>query len=482
MQSSSLLGHSAELLRIIRKSPQPADLLTSSYMRDRKYIGAADRRAISALVFHAQRVMESADTVWHAVTAGHPDIAAFGISADAGCVCTALLLAPQWDATDAIEPFLDSMNESTRELSFSDRCDLVVTTYLREKLQRSEEESLHLIHAVRHHFSSIAALHDTASLAVQSCLPAWIVERWQRDRTADGIRALGRSFLHPAPLCLRVNTRIASRAEVMARLHDEEIPCSAGALSPHAILVHRRVNLSQHELVRSGAIEIQDEGSQMVGFACHPAPTDRILDACAGAGGKTLHLAVLQDDRGEILASDAEPKRMRELYARQRTANLTSIRIQSLQHLDDSARARMEGTFDIVLIDAPCSGLGTVRRSPMLKWRSSANAVHRLHERQHAIIADYARYVRPGGVLVYVTCSVMREENDEVVQAFLQIHSDFRPDPLLPSFRAFGCTALPCGDDDAMMHLDPLSSGTDGFFIARMKRSGSATASFTEAA
>ncbi|MFN9777407.1 MAG: RsmB/NOP family class I SAM-dependent RNA methyltransferase [Candidatus Kapaibacterium sp.] len=525
MQSSSLLGHSAELLRIIRKSPQPADLLTSSYMRERKYIGASDRRAISAVVFHAQRVMESADELWRRAVqacqasgsgAGSEPIAGSvaemlsTIPIDAGCISAALVLCEQWNAVSVLEPFLRSVPIATEQTATAQTAtepaatepagngdarpwNTAVIRFLAEKYvlekQSTEKHSSHkdysslstdacsaVCDAIRMQFDSLLASDTPADIALCACLPEWMVrERLYQPYSgatsdANHVREFGLSFVQPAPLCLRVNTRVATREQVLRALRNENIDCTPSGLSPHGIIVHERVRLTQHALMNSGAIEVQDEGSQMVGYACNPQPKQRILDACSGAGGKALHLAVLQDDQGEIMASDSEPKRMRELNTRMRTANLQSIRVQALLHLDESARARLEGSFDIVLVDAPCSGLGTIRRTPMLKWRTSEAAIERLHEKQTRIIQEYARYVKRGGVLVYVTCSVIRKENEDVIQSFLATNTEFVPDALQPHFAAHGCDVPGCSEQDFMLRLDPLHSGTDGFFIARMKR------------
>lgn len=548
VQSTSLLGHSAELLRIIRKSPQPADLLTSSYMRDRKYIGASDRRAISAVVFHAQRVLESADELWRrtitSCQALHrdsernqdrdvafeneneskndnknknnndntPDSSASishilsAIPIDVGCISVAVVLCEQWNAVGALQPFLRTVPPEVPSNAHWHPWQRAVTNFLCEKYQLNPTLCSEICDAIQYQFAQLAT-HDTpADIALHACLPEWMVhERLHQGGTtasyagnhvnddnvtanhsgadhsiANHVREFGVSFIQPAPLCLRVNTRVATREQVLRALRNENIECSPGRLSPQGIIVHERVRLADHALMNSGAIEVQDEGSQMVGFACNPQPKQRILDACSGAGGKALHLAVLQDDQGEIMASDAEPKRMRELNTRMRTANLYSIRVQALLHLDESSRSRLEGSFDIVLVDAPCSGLGTIRRTPMLKWRTSEAAIERLHEKQTRIIQEYARFVKRDGVLVYVTCSVIRRENEDVVQSFLARHADFVPDPLLPHFTAHGCTVPGCGEHDFMLRLDPLHSGTDGFFLARMKRAAHDTSLTSE--
>jgi 16S rRNA (cytosine967-C5)-methyltransferase len=253
----------------------------------------------------------------------------------------------------------------------------------------------------------------------------------------------------------------------MAALQAEDIPCEGGRHSPAAIIIHKRVNLTQHPLYKGGFIEIQDEGSQMISLACNAQPGMRVLDACAGAGGKTLHLADIMKDQGIIVARDIEWNRLREIPIRAHTAGVQCIRVDLIDRPTSNVRRPQSpsygrgttdqgrrtpdagrGTFDVVLIDAPCSGMGTVRRLPMVKWRLTPEQLERHARKQLKILTENAHFVAEGGALVYATCSILPGENEQVVEKFLAAHPQFRL--------------------DEQRQMDPFHDQTDGLFYARM--------------
>jgi 16S rRNA (cytosine967-C5)-methyltransferase len=396
MQVSSLLGHAAELVRIIRKSPQPGDAIASEYFRSKKYIGASDRRFISGLVFHTLRTLSLSEAI---------------------------------QQKHALEDVVHAAH------------------MLMEQPEQVDPEWL-----------------EALPLHVRACTQEWLLastaERWTQD-AADVWDAMK----SPAPMGLRVNLRRATRDAVLKKLIDEGINATAGALSPAAILVHQRVNLLQHPLYLNGIVEIQDEGSQLIGYACSPRENDVIFDACAGAGGKTLHLADIQNDHGRVIAHDIEWNRLKEIPKRAERAGLRSITIETSSQRNN--RRPLEA--DIVLVDAPCSGLGTVRRLPTVKWRITPETLARHARKQLQVLEQYADIVAPGGVLVYATCSIMPEENERVVEQFLATHPEFAPDPLAPCFESHGIAISSLGKGQAFLQVDPYHNGTDGLFMARMR-------------
>ncbi|MFZ9528499.1 MAG: RsmB/NOP family class I SAM-dependent RNA methyltransferase [Burkholderiales bacterium] len=305
----------------------------------------------------------------------------------------------------------------------------------------------------------------TLPLSVEADLPQWVIERLP-EHDADFIRALGRSLQESAPLDLRVNTLRATRNEVLARLEAEGIAAAPTPLSPIGIRLQGKPALSRHPLFTSGAVEVQDEGSQLLGYLLAPRRTDLVVDFCAGAGGKTLMLGALMNSQGRIYAFDVSEKRLSKLKPRLKRSGLSNLHPLVIAHENDTKVKRLAGKIDRVLVDAPCSGLGTLRRNPDLKFRQSPEGVAELLVKQTSILNAAARLVKPGGRLVYATCSLLTTENQQIVDAFLAAH---------PQFTALNCgdllqkqgITLECGDH---MQLWPHIHRTDGFFAVALER------------
>jgi 16S rRNA (cytosine967-C5)-methyltransferase len=302
-------------------------------------------------------------------------------------------------------------------------------------------------------------------LPVEADLPQWVIDRLP-EHDADFIRALGRALQEPAPLDLRVNTMRATRDEVLARLNAEGIAAAPTPLSPAGIRLQGKPALARHPLFTGGAIEVQDEGSQLLGYLLAPRRSDLVVDFCAGAGGKTLMLGALMNSQGRIYAFDVSEKRMARLKPRLKRSGLSNLHPLVIAHENDTKVKRLAGKIDRVLVDAPCSGLGTLRRNPDLKFRQSPESVTELAAKQASILGAAARLVKPGGRLVYATCSLLAEENRDVVAAFLKARPEFRPLDCGDILRRQGI-ALDCGEQ---MQLWPHIHRTDGFFAAAMER------------
>jgi 16S rRNA (cytosine967-C5)-methyltransferase len=200
-----------------------------------------------------------------------------------------------------------------------------------------------------------------------------------------------------------------------------------------------------------------------------------VLDACAGAGGKSLHIGVLQKNRGEIIASDIEYQRLKELPIRAKRSGITTIRtVQLSGKATPSALPeqleRVKASCDAVIIDAPCSGMGTVRRMPMTKWRLTPELLRKHGQKQLEILQSFSHAVKDDGILLYSTCSLMPQENQHVVRAFLDQHPEFTPEALAPAFAENGVRIPALSNDAAMLTLTPAQHGTDGFFMARLRR------------
>lgn len=296
-------------------------------------------------------------------------------------------------------------------------------------------------------------------------LPDWLYERLAAQFGAEETVALARALNQPAPLDLRVNELKANRPAVLERLAADGIAAREGSLSPLSIRLAEKPALARHPLFLEGAFEVQDEGSQLLGLLLAPRRGEMVADFCAGAGGKTLLLGALMRNTGRLYAFDVSEKRLANLKPRLARSGLSNVHPVRIEHERDAKVKRLAGKLDRVLVDAPCSGLGTLRRNPDLKWRQTPAAVAELNDKQASILAAAATLVRPGGRLVYATCSLLAEENDQVVDAFLAAHPDFE---LLPVGRELERLGWP--DSAPRLQLLPHRQGTDGFYAALLER------------
>lgn len=227
-----------------------------------------------------------------------------------------------------------------------------------------------------------------------------------------------------APLVLRVNTLKMTKAALMKELHHEGLVFHEDLDSPEAIVMGAPLDLSQHPLFLSGAFEIQDGGSQAIGLFCAPKPKEEILDACAGGAGKSLHLAALSGNQSRIWVSDGIPERLSDGKERAKRANAKSLFFQDTPEMVLQQKA----FFDLVLLDAPCTGSGTIRRDPSLKWTITETQLAKVVALQAKILDQYAPLLKPGGRLVYATCSIFARENQNQVAHFLERNPSFRLD------------------------------------------------------
>ena len=315
-----------------------------------------------------------------------------------------------------------------------------------------------------------AAAPDAGTLAERADLPDWLVERLLPQYGEAGVLALAHGLNRPAPLDLRVNIGKTDREAVLARLAADGIAAAAGRHSPQAIRLAGKPALQKHPLFLDGSFEVQDEGSQLLGLLVQPRRGEMVVDFCAGAGGKTLQLGAMMRSTGRLYALDVSDKRLAKLKPRMARAGLSNVHPVLIAHEKDAKLKRMAGKADRVLVDAPCSGLGTLRRNPDLKWRQSPAAVEEMVAKQGAILDAAARLVRPGGRLVYATCSLLAEENDGVVDAFLAAHPEFHPLSAQELLDKQG-VALETGE---RLHLLPHVHDTDGFFAAVLERDAQA--------
>ncbi|WP_089375201.1 RsmB/NOP family class I SAM-dependent RNA methyltransferase [Methylobacillus rhizosphaerae] len=303
---------------------------------------------------------------------------------------------------------------------------------------------------------------EDLSLAVQADLPEWLWQRLSAQYGEEDALAIARSMHKAASLDLRVNLIKSNRDEVLARFASEKAAAEATPYAPTGIRLPQRMSINRHPFFTDGKIEVQDEGSQLLALLVAPRRGEMIADFCAGAGGKSLALGALMRNTGRLYAFDVSEKRLHNLGQRLKRSGLSNLHSQVISSENDSKLKRLNGKFDRVLVDAPCSGLGTLRRNPDLKWKQTAEDVAELTAKQGAILARAARLVKAGGKLVYATCSLLAEENEQLVEAFLAAHPQFK---LLNAGEILAQQQVKL-DTGHYLKLLPNKHETDGFFAA----------------
>ena len=308
---------------------------------------------------------------------------------------------------------------------------------------------------------------DSLPLGIRADLPDWVIEKLRRTLGDDEILALARGLQQAAPLDLRVNTLKAPRQAVLDRLSYDELEAAPTRHSPIGVRLEDKPALNKHPMFLDGAVEVQDEGSQLLGLLVEPRRGEMVVDFCAGAGGKTLQMGAAMGSSGRLYAFDVSDKRLANLAPRLKRSGLSNVYPQRIANENDAKVKRLRGKIDRVLVDAPCTGLGTLRRNPDLKSRQTPEGLAELNAKQHAILASAAALVKPGGRLVYGTCSLLSEENEDIVAAFLAEHPDFKLIPAADILKRQGVT-IPGTSD--YLRLYPHVHDTDGFFAAVLER------------
>lgn len=313
-----------------------------------------------------------------------------------------------------------------------------------------------------------AAARGELPFAVACDLPDWVIKRLLVRRTEAEVRALANGLLVSAPLDLRVHLLKTTRDAVLARLSADGFTVAPTPLSPAGVRLQGKPAINRHPLFVDGSVEVQDEGSQLLAYLVGVRRGEMVVDFCAGAGGKTLALGMLMRSTGRLYAFDVSEKRLSNAKPRLARSGLSNVHPQRISGERDARIGRLAGKIDRVLVDAPCSGLGTLRRNPDLKWRQQESAIGELCKKQRAILSGAARLVKPGGRLVYATCSLLDEENAGVVDGFLAVNPEFRRVNASEALAAERIT-IPGGED---LELLPHVHGTDGFYAAVLERAG----------
>lgn len=354
----------------------PADKLLNTYFRERRYIGSKDKRAIAAHVY------------------------------------TALRLVPRYiRVTDDNARLLMLMVlRDEQNLSAADLRDIFSgDAYSPQKLTKFEMCRLEA--------------EDEFTDAEKYAVPAELHSLFLDSMSEESYEALAAAYLTERTFDLRVNTLKSTREGVLALLTADGFEVSPTPLSPIGIRFNKRQSLEGHPLFKEGIIEVQDEGSQLVALSCEAASKMTVLDYCAGAGGKTLALAAAMQNKGQLFACDIHEWRLRRARERIKRADIHNVRCQLAD--DSKFLKRHSKFFDRVLVDAPCSGTGTWRRNPDMKFKTTATDIAELQTLQRAILTKAAPMVKPGGWLIYATCSVLKAENHDQIAWFLENHPEF---------------------------------------------------------
>lgn len=515
MKLETLISHSGELLLIALKSHKSTDSLVSEYLHQKKYIGSKERKFISDIVFSTLRNLSA--------IANCMELALKDILSENDDKLDFLNLYSEIFSSDQSTSFsyelimsdkinLERYNQNWFKLLIATNSVLIQENHLGDsgKLIINHLNSLYndsvnikdeiifsfnLFAGVNYNyaikiydrickvFSNLKSFSEKLSagnfsyfsndekitFAIYSCMPVWIIESLINTyKSSDFVLQLCNSFKDQAPTSIRVNQFQQNKEMVSKHLKSVNIEVFESKISPSALILERRVQLNVNPLFKEGFFEVQDEGSQLISFALAPERKSNVLDACAGAGGKTLHIADIQQDTGKILAFDIDFLRLKELKRRAKKHHFYSI--ETLFDKNGTLPETLKGTFDYVLIDAPCSGLGTSRRLPLTKWRLTSELLEKHSRKQLKLLDYFSEFVKPGGILVYSTCSIMSKENDEVVSNFLDNHPHFKPDSLIEPFSKFGVNLQFQGIDTYKITLLPSVHNCDGFFIARIKR------------
>lgn len=416
--NAAQLQHAEKLLQELLTFKQPADVVMSNYFRKERKLGRQDRHEIAETAFAAIRHYQKIASVLR-----RPNVQA------RKAALAALILG--------------------RSVNISQLSEWI-----------SEEEQTFLAQIKSRKAEFAATLHTVAEL------PEWLIQQLRQHWQDEDIIHFGRTIAQTAPLDLRVNTLKNKRDKVLQILQDEGIAAQATPFSPWGIRLQDKIALNKHPLFLDGTLEVQDEGSQLLALLLGAKRGEIVVDFCAGAGGKTLAIGAQMANKGRIYAFDVAEKRLANLKPRMVRAGLTNIHPERIHSEHDTRIQRLHGKADRVLVDAPCSGLGTLRRNPDLKYRQSPESIAQLLQQQASILAAAAQLVKPQGRLVYATCSILPEENEQQIQAFLAKH---------PDFELLSCQALLEQSKIALntqdyLQLDTAVHHTDGFFAAALQR------------
>ena len=418
MHPKALLEACAELVRLTLKFDHPADAIVSRFFRDNRGLGPRERATMAETVYTVLRKKLLFD---HLAPSG------------SGPKERRLAILGFYGPGDFLRSAL-----TEQETNWLDAC---------EKVSPSELMERH-----RHN------------------LPEWLVQPL-KDQLGDEFWPLVEQLNHGAGLDLRVNDFKAKRADVQKELAKAGIKAVPTPYSPWGLRIAGKPALNKSEAFLRGDFEVQDEGSQLLALLLDAKRGEMVVDFCAGAGGKTLAIGASMRSTGRLYAFDTSAHRLDSFKPRMARSGLSNVHPAAIAHERDDRVKRLSGKIDRVLVDAPCTGLGTLRRNPDLKWRQSPQAVDEMAVKQAAILQSASRMLKSGGRLVYATCSVLPKENESIAAAFSEANPDFTPldaGEVLTGLKAANAFSLCAGGESGHLYLRlwPQRHATDGFFAA----------------
>ena len=422
MHPKALLDACSELVRLTLKFDHPTDAIVSRFFRDNRGLGPRERATLSGTVYNVLRKKLLFD---HCAPSG------------SGPKERRLAILGFYGPGDFLRSAL-----TDQEKNWLDQCEKINVADLMERHRHN--------------------------------LPEWLVQPLKDQLGAD-FWPLAESLNHSAGLDLRVNALNAKRADVQKELAVAGIKAVPTLYSPMGLRIAGKPTLNKLDPFVRGAFEVQDEGSQLLAMLLDAKRGEMVVDFCAGAGGKTLAIGAAMRNTGRLYAFDTSAHRLDALKPRLARSGLSNVHPAAIAHERDERIKRLAGKIDRVLVDAPCSGLGTLRRNPDLKWRQTLAQVEQMAETQAAILQSAARLLKPGGRLVYATCSLLVQENEAVAQAFTLANPEFTPldvAEVLTGLKVEAAATLCSGGDSGQRYLRlwPHRHQTDGFFAAVWQR------------
>jgi len=413
MHPKALLDACAELVRLTLQFNHPADAVVSRFFRDHRNLGPRERATLSETVF---QVLRKKLLFEHMARSG------------SGAKERRLAILGFAGPRDFVK---SALNDT--EKSWLDMCDSIGPADLMSQ-----------------------HIHN---------LPDWLA-RPLKEQVGDEFDALAQSFQQAGTLDLRVNDLNEKRAEVQKELTAAGIVCEPTPYSPWGLRLQGKPSLAKLKAFERGAVEVQDEGSQLLALLLDAHRGEMVVDFCAGAGGKTLAIGAAMRNTGRLYALDTSGHRLDALKPRLARSQLSNVHPAAIAHERDDRVKRLVGKIDRVLVDAPCTGLGTLRRNPDLKWRQKPEGIAEVAATQTAILQSAARLLKSGGRLVYATCSVLPQENEDIANAFTQAHPDFEVLPVVQELTRLKVAQAESLCAGPYLRLWPHRQGTDGFFAA----------------
>ena len=439
MHPKAVLDSCSDLLKHVLKFDQPADMMLSKYFREFR-LGPRERATLAETVY---AVLRKKNLYTYLAQHGHgaPErrLAILGFTAGP----PQGKKAPSGGSAAHEVASVGARNTADREFLMAALTDQEID-WLR-RCDQVKPEDLMELH--RHN------------------LPNWLVEPL-KTQLGDDFWPLVESLNAPAGLDLRVNTLKDKRADIQKELSKAGLKTEATPYSPWGLRLADKSQLGKLDAFTRGAIEVQDEGSQLLALLVEAKRGEMVVDFCAGAGGKTLALGATMRSTGRLYAFDTSGHRLAALKPRLARSGLSNVHPVAIAHERDDRIKRLAGKIDRVLVDSPCSGLGTLRRNPDLKWRQTPKAIEELVAKQKAILQSAARLLKSGGRLVYATCSVLREENEEIAEFFTASNKDFNFLEVAPLLTHAGVENAATLCSGPYLRLWPYLHQTDGFFAA----------------